>query len=132
VPAEAQPHTVPLTPDAVSGPYQLTRIAWIGDAPESALPAWTWPGRVLVLAGRLELDPDGSYMTSTSERGTLFGDTTFFSTSASGTWALRSDSTVRFMQTGTSTVTEARADGRALLWFGGLLNSTGTRFRYER
>jgi hypothetical protein len=29
-------------------------------------------------------------------------------------------------------VTEARADGRALLWFGGLLNSTGTRFRFER
>src|SRR5574341_1929764 len=78
-----------LTADDLIGSYDLTSIAWGAAEPFRPLPTWTWPGRVLVLNGSIEVGSDGHYVSVVDFWLTmLFGETTFSECSATGFWTI--------------------------------------------
>jgi hypothetical protein len=115
----------------VAGDYRLTHIAWNASASETPLPAWTFPGRVLVLEGSLTLRTDGRFVSSSRSRLTMFGDTTFVTGADSGGWRWVRRSTIEFLR-GSSPAPEALVGSGVVLLHAGGIGSGGTVFRYQR
>ena len=125
----AQP---PLAVGDLVGDYRLTQIAWNASAPEASLPAWTWPGRILVLEGSLVLKTDGRYVTTARFRQTMFGDTVYRAGVDSGSWLLKPGNTIEFLTGRHFPEDQARVARGAVLVYGGGTGSGGTMFRYQR
>lgn len=122
---------VPVTADAAVGAYQLISIAWSADSPYAALPAWTFPGRALVLEGQLVLSEEGRLIRYSRGRLSLFGDTTFTALTDTGSWTLRGD-TILLQFAPSNPPEPALLHARILTTFAGGVASGGTRMRYRR
>ena len=116
----------------IVGDYRLTHISWNASAPEAPLPAWTWPGRILVLEGTLVLRADGRYVTTSRFRQTMFGDTAYRAGVDSGSWLLRSGNTIEFLTGRHLPEDQARLAPGIVMVYGGGIGSGGTMFRYQR
>ena len=125
----AQP---PLAVGDLVGDYRLTQIAWNASAPEASLPAWTWPGRILVLEGSLVLKTDGRYVTTARFRQTMFRDTAYHAGADSGSWLLKPGNTIEFRTGRHFPEDQARVAPGVIVVYKGGLGSGGTVFRYER
>ncbi len=130
------PHGPPLLPllrnDEVAGTYRLTHIAAAAEESETPIPAWTWPGRVLVLEGTLTLRQDGRYIATGRSRITMFGDTTYVAGSDSASWVLKPGNVIQFM-TGTQfPEDQARVGKGVVVVYSGGFGSGGTVARYQR
>jgi hypothetical protein len=129
----------PLTPPAsvtmadVVGDYDLVAIRCCPGVPEQPLPAWTFPGRVLVLEGHLHLRADSIAVSSGRSRLTLFNDTTYSSGTDSVRWTVRSDGVIDFVSGRQFPEDQGRATPpTGVLVVGGGLTSGGTNLRYQR
>jgi hypothetical protein len=116
----------------IVGDYRLTQIAWNASAPEASLPAWTWPGRILVLEGSLVLRTDGRYVTTARFRQTMFGDTAYRAGADSGSWLLKRGNTIEFLTGRHFPEDQARVAPGVVVVYGGGIGSGGTMFRYQR
>lgn len=122
---------VPVSADAAVGAYQLVSIAWSAESPYAALPAWTFPGRALVLEGQLVLSEEGRLVRYTRGRLSLFGDTTFTAVTDTGSWTVRGD-TILLQFAPNNPPEPALLQARVLTTFAGGVASGGTRMRYRR
>jgi hypothetical protein len=116
----------------IVGAYRLTHIAWNASAPEASLPAWTWPGRILVLEGSLVLRTDGRYVTTARFRQTMFGDTTYRAGVDSGSWLLKTGNTIELRTEHHFPEDQARVAPGVIVVYRGGIGSGGTKFRYQR
>jgi hypothetical protein len=116
----------------IVGDYRLTHIAWNASVPEASLPAWTWPGRILVLEGALVLRTDGRFVTTTRFRQTMFGDTAYRAGVDSGSWLLKSGNTIELRTGRHFPEDQARVAPGVVVVYGGGISSGGTKFRYQR
>ena len=121
----------PLTAEHMVGSYRLASIAWVADEPFRALPAWSWPGRVLVLNGSLDLRADGHFTRSERSRTTLFGDTTFSEATQLGSWSMQAD-TVLLQIDARNAPQTALLSNTVLTTYSGGFESGGARQRYVR
>ena len=126
------PATPVLTIADIIGEYRLTHIASLAGVPEAPMPAWTWPGRVLVLEGSLTLRQDGRYITAGRSRLTLFGDTTFSSGADTASWELKPGNTIHFFTGRQWPENQARVARGVVVVYAGGFTSGGTVFRYQR
>lgn len=117
----------------VVGNYDLVAIRCCTGVPEQPLPAWTFPGRVLVLEGHLHLRADSIAVSSGRSRVTLFNDITYSSGTDSVRWTVRSDGVIDFVSGRQFPENQGRATPPAgVLVVAGGLSSGGTSFRYQR
>jgi hypothetical protein len=135
-PATSQPRDLQAPPTLavadIVGDYRLTHLAWNASAPEAPLPAWTWPGRFLVLEGSLVLRADGRYITTARSRETMFGDTVYRAGVDSGSWLLKPGNTIQFLTGRHFPEDQARVSRGVVVVYGGGIGSGGTMFRYQR
>jgi hypothetical protein len=130
------PHGPPLVPllskNEIAGTYRLTHIAAAAEMGETPVPAWTWPGRVLVLEGSLTFRQDGRYVASGRSRLTLFGDTTYAAGTDSASWELKPGNVIQFTTGMQFPEDQARVGKGVVVVYAGGFGSGGTVSRYQR